>query len=48
MTGGGNEVEQNMDTVVAEAGIALDFVFLLKDIIVLLLKIVENGSKARL
>lgn len=42
MTGRCDEVEQGMDTVIAEAGVTLDTGLLCKDIVVLTLQVANN------
>lgn len=47
MTGGRNEVEQRMNTLVFESGVTLDSRFLGEDVVILLLKIADDRRKRR-
>jgi hypothetical protein len=46
MAGGSDEVEQSMDTIVAEAGVTLDTGLLCENVVVLSLEIANNFTKA--
>jgi hypothetical protein len=46
MAGRGDEVEQRMNTIVAEAGVTLDTGLLCENIVVLSLKIANNLTEA--
>ena len=46
MAGRSNEVQESMNTIVAESGVTLDTRLLRKNVIILTLKIANNFTKA--
>jgi hypothetical protein len=46
MAGGSNEVEQRMNTIIAEAGVTLDTGLLCENIVILSFKIANNLTEA--